>query len=407
MKNRLFVSADTGARTLGFFCAWRDSTSLGCFTHTFLPGWGSFRIHVHRNEDNYVCSIRIDSSDDTKKYTEFKSCSLRVHEGNWLVSNTIQLQPIHTIDQHLTAVQKSLLVPANGKFIIEFRLSTALVSAPPLKSVPPPRTIAETILDKIYRESAHGDVVFIFDQPATSLSATQEPDITQDSVADTDMDFGTSLDYQGDQDEQSQWTQTQEKQNKIHQSQDCNKSTPAVARTQASAVSLRAHKLVLCQWPYFKAMFEGGFAESGPGEKRIPIKDVKQSAFQLMLKFLYVGKLPRDINSMVVCADELVDEKKSSLEDLFLVGHRYDVQELCSQVAEKILSRLDASNCIPFLYRSAYMFHDLRGPVIKIVAEKCGDQIAKRSIRDSYKDHPDFVDILGELFEQHHALHDK
>ncbi|KAF8924266.1 hypothetical protein BGZ52_008446 [Haplosporangium bisporale] len=154
-------------------------------------------------------------------------------------------------------------------------------------------------------------------------------------------------------------------------------------------------------------MFEGGFAESGPGEKRIPIKDVKQSAFQLMLKFLYVGKLPRDINSMVVCADELVDEKKSSLEDLFLVGHRYDVQELCSQVAEKILSRLDASNCIPFLYRSAYMFHDLRGPVIKIVAEKCGDQIAKRSIRDSYKDHPDFVDILGELFEQHHALHDK
>jgi len=100
MKNRLFVSADTGARTLGFFCAWRDSTTLGCFTHTFIPGWGSFQLHVHRNEDNYVCSIRIDSSDDTKKYTEFKSCSLRVHEGDWLVSNTIQLKPIHTIDQH-------------------------------------------------------------------------------------------------------------------------------------------------------------------------------------------------------------------------------------------------------------------------------------------------------------------
>lgn len=100
MKNRFFVNADTGARTLGFFCAWRDSSALGCFTHTFLPGWGSFQLHVHRNEDSYVCSIRIDSSDDTKKYTEFKSCSLRVHEGNWLVSNAIQLQPIHAIDQH-------------------------------------------------------------------------------------------------------------------------------------------------------------------------------------------------------------------------------------------------------------------------------------------------------------------
>ncbi|KAF9301596.1 hypothetical protein BGZ74_006507 [Mortierella antarctica] len=258
-------------------------------------------------------------------------------------------------------------------------------------------------MDKIYRGSGYEDVVFVFDPAPVSQSATQEPDITLDSVAETDVDFGMSLDYQEENDVgQEESTTTHEKQNKTQKNLEVSRGH----RTQRST-AIKAHKLVLCQWPYFKAMFEGGFAESGPGPKQISIKDVKQSAFQAMLKFMYVGKLPRDFDGMVVCVDELADDQLLSLEDLFLVGHRYDVAELCAQVAAKILSMLDATNCIPFLFRSAYMFNELRGPVIKIVVETCGNQIAKRSIRDSYKDHPDFIDILGELFEQHHMLHDK
>ncbi|KAF9317836.1 hypothetical protein BG003_000232 [Podila horticola] len=331
-----------------------------------------------------------------------------MHGGDWLVSSAIRLKAMHTIDQHLTEVRRSLLVPTNGRFVMEFRISTAPVTAPPLKVVVPTRTVAETVMDKIYRDSVYEDVVFVFDQAPASQSTTHESDITLDSVADTDVDFGMSFDYPKEQDViQEQSTSTQEKQNMIPKTLEVSNAIPGGHRPQPSKAIIRAHRLVLCQWPYFKAMFEGGFAESGPDQKQILIKDVKHSAFQAMLKFMYVGKLPRDIGTMVVCADELVDDQLLSLEDLFLVSHRYDVPELCAQVAAKILSRLDATNCISFLFRSGYMFNELRGPVIKIVVKTCGNQIAKRSIRDSYKDHPDFVDILGELFEQHHMLYNK
>lgn len=53
------------------------------------------------------------------------------------------------------------------------------------------------------------------------------------------------------------------------------------------------------------------------------------------------------------------------------------------------------------------MFNELREPVIEIVVKTCGNQIAKRSIHDSYRNHPDMVDIMGELFEAHHNLYGK
>lgn len=36
---------------------------------------------------------------------------------------------------------------------------------------------------------------------------------------------------------------------------------------------------------------------------------------------------------------------------------------------------------------------------MRSVAKTCGNQIVKRSMRDSYRDHPDLVDIMGELFQ--------
>lgn len=51
-----------------------------------------------------------------------------------------------------------------------------------------------------------------------------------------------------------------------------------------------AHKFVLSQGPYFKAMFEGGFAESGPGVPRIVVKDAKMEPFICMLRSMYVGR---------------------------------------------------------------------------------------------------------------------
>lgn len=167
---------------------------------------------------------------------------------------------------------------------------------------------------------------------------------------------------------------------------------------------IRAHKLVLCQWPYFKAMLKVD-TQRVVQEKQIHIQDTKKTAFRFLLKFMYVRRLPQDIDTMPVCVHEIKDEKEASLEDLFHASHRYGVLPLYKQVASLIIRKLDASNCIAFFFRSAYMFSELRGPVIKIVVKYCGDQIAKTSIRDSYRDHQDWYDILCHLFEAHHELY--
>lgn len=60
---------------------------------------------------------------------------------------------------------------------------------------------------------------------------------------------------------------------------------------------------------------------------------------------------------------------------------------------------------VDFLFRTGYLYDELRGPVIEYIAKNCGSQVATKTSRDKYKDHPDIVDILGELFEQYFALH--
>ncbi|KAG0028183.1 hypothetical protein BGZ81_004964 [Podila clonocystis] len=172
--------------------------------------------------------------------------------------------------------------------------------------------------------------------------------------------------------------------------------------SQSSVIN--AHKLVLCQWPYFKAMFEGGFAESSPGTKRIQIKDCKAQAFRLLVYFMYTGKLPKDTD-LEVYADALVDQEDASWEDICIVAHMYDVQELHEQAAETIVEGMDPQHAISFLFRTGYKYPQLRRLVIEFVAEHCVSPTTMSDIRSSYKDHPDVRDILGEIFEAHLRFH--
>ncbi|KAF9326816.1 hypothetical protein BG006_009802 [Podila minutissima] len=93
--------------------------------------------------------------------------------------------------------------------------------------------------------------------------------------------------------------------------------------------TIGAHKLMLCQWPYFKAMLE-----------------------------------------------ELTDIARAS-----------------------ILSKLKPKQFVPFLFRTAYLFTDLREPVIKFVAQSCGEILTSKDTRATYFDHPEGVQIFGELLE--------
>ncbi|KAG0096982.1 hypothetical protein BGZ93_003691 [Podila epicladia] len=120
-------------------------------------------------------------------------------------------------------------------------------------------------------------------------------------------------------------------------------------------MKIGAHKLVLTQWPYFKSMFEGGFAESGDGAKQIKIEDIKPATFRLMIKLMYFGNL-------------------------------------------NVMGGLDTENAIPFLFRAAYLYDELRAPVVKYAATSCVSVIASKDFQSNYLTHPQIGALLYELF---------
>lgn len=146
-------------------------------------------------------------------------------------------------------------------------------------------------------------------------------------------------------------------------------------------------------------MFEGGFAESSPDGQQISIQDIKMKTFALLLRFMYTGKLSKNLEPSIIYSDDLVDEDDVSIEDLFLAVDRYNVQQLRDQTLSPLLKSLGAEKAIPFLFRTAYKFPQLRKPVIQYVAKSCGSALSRTNMSNVYKDHPDALDIVMDLLE--------
>ncbi|KAG0325280.1 hypothetical protein BG000_001868 [Podila horticola] len=161
----------------------------------------------------------------------------------------------------------------------------------------------------------------------------------------------------------------------------------------------KAHKLVLNQWSYFNRMFKSDFMEGGAGEKEIQIKDVKPKVFKLLLRFMYTGTIPHAEQPLATFTDTVTNPQDVSWEDLFLTAHRYEVNELCDHIEKLILEKLTPQTAIPFLFRTGYLFDALRAPSIKYIASTSASQVASKSFRDAYQDHPEFGGLLFELFE--------
>ncbi|KAF9280946.1 hypothetical protein BGZ74_002485 [Mortierella antarctica] len=267
-------------------------------------------------------------------------------------------------------------------------------SIPSLTPTDPPQTLGETILESLYCDPTQGDVVFTFDRPTKSLPMDSLPTYALSEAVTVLKRLGS-----------------------INVSDDgAKRSDPPVAGFQqveglgqverfAQVQVLKAHKAILSQWPYFKAMFEGGFAESGPGERQIRIKDTKIKTFELLLRFMSTGRLSSDLMPEIVYSDALENEDDVSMEDLFLAADRYNVKELQDPLLHSLITNLDVTNVIPFLFRSAYMIPELREPVVKFVAKSCGSSIPKKNIRNTYRNHSDVFDILVDLLEANDELH--
>ncbi|KAG0337764.1 hypothetical protein BG000_004991 [Podila horticola] len=345
---------NTGTHRLWFRGTW--PTTQAESTLLYKTTLGNFHFHFKKIESVFLFSIKTDWADATT-FGKFKSCSVNNTNGCYIAFDEVSFWPEDKSLQYVVAVLQGRLVAKEGQYDVEFCISSKEIVVPPLVATPLLPTLGENILESMYSDTTYADVYFLFNNDSN-------PPSTPAIVSGSKKKGGKKL-----------------------------------AKTQHQVVTLKAHKLVLSQWPYFKAMFEGGFAESRPGEQQINIQDTKLRTFNLLLRFLYTGQLSEIQEPSILYSDELVDNEDASMEDLFLAADRYDCQELRDQTAEQLLSQLDAENAIPFLFRTAYKFPELRKGVIQFVAKSCGPAVSKRGILDTYKNHPDVFDILVDLLE--------
>ena len=167
--------------------------------------------------------------------------------------------------------------------------------------------------------------------------------------------------------------------------------------TRTETVS--AHKIVLCHFDYFKTMFSGPFAEGGPGVKRIKIRDTDVCCFRLLIEFLYLGQL-RLSSAPVVLTEDKAEDHVPTWEDVYLISDRYNIPELRRMALTRILSGLESSWAIPFLFRTAYLFEEMRLPVIKFVVRNSVSSIVDKNLQKTYYDHPECSSIFGEIITE-------
>lgn len=181
-----------------------------------------------------------------------------------------------------------LVAGDDGHCLINFCISSKKFSIPPLIPVTPPKTLGGTILREIYSDTTQGDIVFMFDGLVEPPSTGNELSILPES------------DY------------VQAKEGPIEVCvKDQGVADPSSAKSSGQAESsghvkvLKAHKLILQRWPYFKRMFESGFAEGGSGEKQMRIKDTKIKTFKLLLRFMSTCRLAPSLVPKIKYTDEL------------------------------------------------------------------------------------------------------
>ncbi|KAF9333877.1 hypothetical protein BG006_003030 [Podila minutissima] len=150
-------------------------------------------------------------------------------------------------------------------------------------------------------------------------------------------------------------------------------------------------------------MFSKDLTEGGSGKTEFRIRDINRSTFLQMLNFLYMGEF--DGSPPAILESNNPDmAKESTWEGLYLAVHRYRIDDLRKQALDKILGHLDKSDAVALLFWLAYLFEELRGPVIKHIAQVCHVEIAKKETHNIYKDHLEGSELLVELFDAHRNL---
>ncbi|KAF9326813.1 hypothetical protein BG006_009799, partial [Podila minutissima] len=180
------------------------------------------------------------------------------------------------------------------------------------------------------------------------------------------------------------------------------KGKEAKQKGSVSEMTVSAHKMVLLHWPFFRKMIKA--ADSDSNVIQLHIRDMKQEVFHVLIWFLYTGRLPLGMEPKILFADGTTKEEETSWEDLFLAADYCKIDELHQVALTTILSKLTPKGTIPFLFHTAYSHKDLWEQVVKYVATTCGAEISKKSVQKEYTNHAKCIEIFGKIIMGLHTF---
>lgn len=106
----------------------------------------------------------------------------------------------------------------------------------------------------------------------------------------------------------------------------------------------QSHKVILAaRSDYFRALLFGGMRESQPGTTEIELKDTSSTAFSVLLKYIYTGRI------------NLLEIKEENLLDILGMSHRYGFMELASSISDYLKAILNINN-VCLIYDIANMY---------------------------------------------------
>ncbi|KAF9317839.1 hypothetical protein BG003_000235 [Podila horticola] len=214
------------------------------------------------------------------------------------------------------------------EFSLNFLLLSMDVAVPTLDPMVPVPTLGDVILDKLYNDETHEDVLFIFNPPSDIMTTANKSGVAFDVVSHSNVDANKSAEYaRTPAEDPSTPNKPNDNASKIDHDTDRSK-WKAFSTGYSTDDTTGVYKLALCQWPHTDA----------------------------------------------------------SWESLYLLAHRYDIQELVDYVP------------------NAYLFPDFREPVVKYVAQSCRSTLASKSARAKNLDHPESAELFGDLLEQMYVI---
>lgn len=166
---------------------------------------------------------------------------------------------------------------------------------------------------------------------------------------------------------------------------------------------LGAHKIVLLQWPFFRRLLESASAQNRFGPLTIRLKSTDVETLTIVIRFMYTQLVPTRLATFKdeeeYDATTTTWTSSSNWEKVFIAAERFKVEELQRIACSEVLHGLSEETAIPFLFRTGYLYSDFRATVVEYVAQKLDHVVTKRPFRDAYRDHPDFRELYGEIFD--------